>query len=129
MFLADAIEKGFDALKLSFVRQNPLSADLSVKIWADDCRNKPLWRGSDRTVGEFDGCVLSLGEHVVFKRALSYQAHQAYLVHSLLDSDQRPDDYGTPGNYPCYSERQSLEAEFYRAASDELEQDEFGVLD
>ena len=51
-----------------------------MQIWDNRCRELPIYEGSKRKIGEFDGHVLNLGRHQPFRRALSFQAYQAYLL-------------------------------------------------
>jgi len=81
LFLSKGFELAFDRLQLSFIRdpKNPLDSSLYLKIWDDSCRSHELWAGcDDATIGEYDGWKLNLNGHEPFKRALSYQAYQAY---------------------------------------------------
>ena len=98
LFLAVGIEKAFDKLQISFVKSNPLKGDLYLRIWDETCRSTPLWPGCNVTIGDFDGCALSLGEHQPFKRCLSYQAYQAYqaYLHCSSVEKEAPTYFGTP---------------------------------
>ena len=81
LFLAYNIEQAFDKLQLCFVDDpNPLTDGLVMKIYDDVCRDVPLYIGSDRFIGEFDGYALKLGEvHLPFRSALCYHAYYTFL--------------------------------------------------
>ena len=122
LFLARNIELAFDRLQVSFVKSNPLLDTLFLKIWDDSCRETPIWDGSDLKIGAFEGAPLRLDSHTIFKRCLSFQAYQAYF-NSPGSNVSMPVNYGSPGNYAHYSEREVLESQFYRDA-EEIESDE-----
>jgi HNH endonuclease len=79
LFLAYNIEQAFDKLQLCFVdNPHPLTDGLVMKIY-DVCRDVPLYIGSDRVIGEFDGYALTLGDHLPFRSALCYHAYYTFL--------------------------------------------------
>ena len=104
------------------MKSNPLLDTLFLKIWDDSCRETPIWDGSDLKIGAFEGAPLRLDSHTIFKRCLSFQAYQAYF-NSPGSNVSMPVNYGSPGNYAHYSEREVLESQFYRDA-EEIESDE-----
>ncbi len=102
LLLAHGIEKGFDKLRLSFIKSNPLQNRLYMKIWDDSIRSESIFEGSSRTIGEFDGARLKLGEasgdtftHNPFRRALSYQAYIAYLRFKHIEGNIEPAEFGS----------------------------------
>jgi hypothetical protein len=126
LFLASGIEDAFDKLKLSFVKSNPLVEKLFLKIWDGSCRQTSIWPNSSKVIGDYDGHELELGDHKPFKRGLSYQAYIAYLESSSsLVKEDEPRNYGTPGEYSYYNERQLLESTFARDVNNEVDEDTF----
>jgi hypothetical protein len=80
LFLAYNIEQAFDKLQLCFVgNPNPLTDGLVMKIYDDACRDVPLYIGSNKLIGEFDGQALTLGDHLPFQSALCYHAYYTFL--------------------------------------------------
>ena len=118
LFLAKELERAFDSLKISFVKSNTLREALYMKIWDDDCRKTRLWEGCKHTIGDYDGAKLKLGSHEPFRRALSYQAYQAFINSS--SEDEGPQFYGTPGNYAFAKELKCLKDGFMRDMTNEL---------
>jgi len=129
LFLSKGFELAFDRLQLSFIRdpKNPLDSSLYLKIWDDSCRSHELWAGcDDATIGEYDGWKLNLNGHEPFKRALSYQAYQAYSnCPASEEQHEEPIAYGTP--VKCFQEDQTvlgtLISEFTRNLLDEDDED------
>ena len=131
LFLAKGLETAFDNLQLSFIRSptNPLNSNLFLKIWDDSCRSHKLWVGLDvDTIGDFDGKELVLNGHEPFKRALSYQAYQAYVNRPAMEQHDAPIHYGSP--FKCFQQNQEelelLSLEFEKNVDEEVEDD---VLD
>jgi HNH endonuclease len=80
LFFAYNIEQAFDKLQLCFVDDpHPLTDGLVMKIYDDVCRDVPLYIRSDRFIGEFDGCALTLGDHLTFRSALCFHAYYTFL--------------------------------------------------
>ena len=77
-FWALGIESAYETLKISFVKSNPLVDKLYMKIWDDSVKELPVFAQSAHKIGEYDNYELKVG-HKIMKRALSYQAYQAYL--------------------------------------------------
>jgi hypothetical protein len=124
LLLAYGIEKCFDNLRLSFVKSNPLSTKLYMKIWDDSCRHFPLWHpnydSENKTVGDYDGCELDL-KHSPFKRALSYQAYMSYLTWKHVGVDE-PKEYVSENNSSYFTQR-CLADNFERDMTNELPND------
>jgi hypothetical protein len=120
LLLSKNIEKAFDKLQLSFVKENPLSNNLVMKIWDNSIRSKKIWEGSDHVIGSYDGAILRLGHHIPFKRAMSYQAYQAYLVHKHLHFNE-PIDFGTEEAREFARERKLMKQDVIKAINDEVE--------
>ena len=99
VFWAAGIEHCYDRLEISFVRTNPLRDAFFLKIHTDSAKAVPLWPGSPKTVGEYDGCELNLKRHVIFKRCLSFQAYQSALRHNLTSEVIENSLYRSPGAY------------------------------
>jgi hypothetical protein len=118
LFLAKELERAFDSLKISFIKSNALKEALYMKIWNYDCRKTRLWEGCKHTIGDYDGAKLKLGSHEPFRRALSYQAYQAFINSS--SEDEGPQFYGTPGNYAFAKELKCLKDGFMRDMTNEL---------
>jgi hypothetical protein len=91
--LSENIERAFDAYEISFVK-HPLTQSLTMKFWRPDSpwQTKPLYTGSTRTIGVFEGRVLDLtfrdraGFHTPFLRGLAYQAFQAHVKWRYIPS-------------------------------------------
>jgi hypothetical protein len=84
LVLCNGLEEAFDRQFISFVpNTNPFQGGFQVKFWKDEFKNFPLHKGSERTIGEYDRMPLNLSvngnEHVIFRRALSYQAFMCYV--------------------------------------------------
>jgi len=134
LFLARGLEIAFDNLQLSFIRDRtkPLNSNLFLKIWDDSCRSHKLWADCGAaTIGDYDGSELNLNGHEPFKRALSYQAYQAY-SNCLASEEQyeEPIAYGTP--VKCFQQYEgrlaSLISEFTRNVEEEVDDDDLDDL-
>lgn len=124
LMLAFGIHNEFDNLRISFVKSNPLSETLYMKIWDDTCRNTLLFEGSQRTVGEFDGAMLNLGTHQPFKRALSCQAYMAFLKFKHIPANLEAVEYGSENESSYFKERQIMKEAVIRDIRYEIEEEE-----
>lgn len=124
LLLATGIHKAFDHLRLSFIKSNPLSKQLYLKIWDKSCRNIEVYPGAGRKIGEFDGAKLKLGHHEPFKRALSYHAYIAYLKFNFVPSNKLPEEYGSENESEYYSDRRLMRDAVIQDMKDELDSDE-----
>jgi hypothetical protein len=121
VFWVKGIEDAWEKLALSFVKSNPLEDKYYMHIWDDSVRNTPLYKDSDKTVGEYNGAELCLGQHVVMKRGISYQAYQAYLHNSPSDALLRSQClYGTPEKYPYQTEMELMRRAYLGDVEDEV---------
>jgi len=121
IFWVRGIEDAWESLALSFVKSNPLEDKYYMHIWDESVRTTPLYDGSTKTLGDFDGRELCLGKHVVMKRGLSFQAYQAYVHHS--SSDERLGLqclYGSPGRYNYQTTIALLRQKYLSDVSDEV---------
>jgi hypothetical protein len=122
LFLAKNIEVAFDELKLSFVPKDilhPLS--LKMIIWDQTAADIPIWHDHTDTIGQYEGCTLQLGDHLPYRRALSYQAYMAHTASSLSgDSSTRPAEFGTPES-SFFKEREKLESNLANAFREEID--------
>ena len=125
LLLASGIHREFDYLRISFVKSNPLSECLYMKIWDGTCSHLPVFPGSDRTIGEFDGATLNLGKHGPFKRALSFQAYMAFLKHKHIPENLEPVEYGSENESNYFNERQVMKEAVTRDMRDEVEEEEW----
>jgi hypothetical protein len=105
LILDSAVEDAFDQLQISFIPTDITSPNnLTLCIWDPDCRSTPLFGkapGSTEvhlaTIGEFEGFPLNVPSGVgASRRALSYQALNAYIYHKTryanrLDIDEPAD--------------------------------------
>ena len=114
LLLCKGIEEAFDRLQLSFVKSNPLSMDLFLKIWDDSCRSNPLYPGSTILIGGFDGSRLDLSAHKPFLRALSFQAYQSYLVYKNQTMSVAPAEYGSDPECEYFKGRELLKSAVLR---------------
>ena len=121
LLLVRAIHRAFDALEVAFVRSNPLSVDLHLKIFNDDCRDKYIFTGSTHTIGEYDGCKLVLNGHSPYLRALSYHAYMAYLRNSHIDS---PLEYGSEEDCDFFRTRKLMRDAVISNIEREIEEEE-----
>ena len=128
LLLSKNIENAFDALQLSFIR-GPVPDDsgapmdgFTLKIWDDNCRNTPIWAGSDKLIGEYDGCI-ALQRHNPFKRALSHQAYSAFLHfrHELNAMVSPPSEYGSDNQSKYYKQRKLMKESVDRDMAEELD--------
>ena len=83
LVLCSGLEESFDRRLISFIpNTDPFTGGFQVKFWKEEFKSIPLYRGSDRTIGEFDGSRLNLivngKQHLIFRRALSFQAFMCY---------------------------------------------------
>ena len=63
----------------------------------------PIWKDSQKLIGDYDGHVLNLSQHKPFKRALSYQANQGFSHFRLMfDSSEQPPSEYRPDNPSAY---------------------------
>lgn len=127
LLLATGIHKAFDHLRLSFVKSNPLSQQLYLKIWDKSCRNVEVYPGANRTIGEFDGAKLKLAHHLPFKRALSYHAYIAYLKFSFVPTNSLPIEYGSENESEFYSERRLMKDAVIQNMKEELQDELAGI--
>ena len=116
LLLAKNVEIAFDAQQISFVKESPISNDLILKIWDDSVARTPIWELTSFTgrkshsreiIGNWKGKRLNLGSHAPFKRALSYQAYQAYLRHSYV-GHTIPLEYGSDTQTDYFKQRKVL---------------------
>lgn len=121
LLLATEIHHAFDYLQLSFVKSNPLSEQLYVKIWDKSCLNIEVFVGAGRTIGQYDGAKLKLGAHEPFRRALSYHAYIAYLKFSYVPANLEPAEYGSENESEYYSERRLMKDAVLQDIKKELE--------
>ena len=70
----------------------------------------PIYAGSKKLIGEYDGHPLALMDHNPFKRALSYQAYAAFLHfrHELDAEISPPSEYGTDNESKKYYKQRKL---------------------
>ena len=79
LFLAGPIEKAFDNLELSLVRDGiEESSIFRLRIFNEKCKNTPIHEGSNDIIGNYDGKIVNFYGHRVFQTALSLHAQQAY---------------------------------------------------
>lgn len=126
LLLAKNVEVCFDRQQLSFVKENPLSNDLILKIWDSSASTIPIWESSKLLIGKYDGKKLLLGDHNPFRRALSYQAYQAYIRHAHI-GHSIPLEYGSDDQTTFYRQRQTIKEMkdlVMRDIKEEVESDE-----
>ncbi len=126
VFWAQGIEKCYESLQISFVKSHPLEDRYFLKIWDEKARDVFLFDGSKEKVGDYEDCPLKLNGHTILKRALSYQAYQAYLNNKTIDA-QTADSclLGLDGEYAFKkSEKELLKQTFLKDKSEELEEEE-----
>lgn len=128
VFWCSGIEKMYQDLKVSFLKSNPLRDVYILKCWTDGAKSEPLWNGSTKTVGDCEGKELRLGKHVIWKRALSYQAYQGFLASNFRDDVQISKQalYGLPTgpktvDYPFWRKARMLRQEFDKIRDEETE--------
>ena len=101
LLLCSGFKDAFDTLRASFVKgiyQDTLGGlreGYIFTIWDDECRKLETFPESGLLIEEFEGHALTLNGHDPFKRALSFQAYQAFL-HNKVALHLRPKDFGSP---------------------------------
>jgi hypothetical protein len=103
LLLARNIERAFDNLDISFVRNPLVQMELVMKIWNPATfKDKPLFVGSQHFVSQFNGWKLNLDyqdesgrKHEPFLRGLAYQSFQAYLKWKFIVDIEEPHDYSS----------------------------------
>ena len=102
LLLSAGFEEAYDTLRASFVKGIYQDHTLGgpregyiFTIWDDECRKLETFPESGRLIEEFEGHALTLNGHDPFKRALSFQAYQAFL-HNKVALHLRPKDFGSP---------------------------------
>jgi hypothetical protein len=123
LLLSKNVELCFDALQISFIKSNPLSTELTLKIWDKTVMSKPIWKDSKILIGHFDGEKLILGQHAPFRRGLSYQAYQAFLKFNYVDSIM-PLEYGSDPNSEFSKNRRLLKDDLIRDIRTEVDSDD-----
>lgn len=126
VFWAINIERAYEKLQISFVKSVSLNftEEYVMKIWDDSIRASPIWKGSLRTIGEFENKPLILGKHVIMKRGLSFHAIQAYNTYSSSDLKLGKSClYGSPGNYSYLETLALLRKDFDRDLDGEVGSD------
>lgn len=123
LLLAKNFEVAFNRLQLSFVKSNPLSQNLYLQIWDDSCRNEPIYDGSTRTIGDFEGEVLNLGSHRPFRRALSFQAYQAFLQSKDISKFEELSEDGSEKVTKYFEQQMLMKDSVLRDIQEELEDD------
>ena len=124
VFWATGIEYCYEHLKISFIKQSPLRDTLSLKIWDESIKKMPIYRGSDRTIADYENSPLNLDGHVIFKKALSFQAYEAYL--NSQSTDKLLQDqclFGSPGNYNFKSTMDLLRIAHEKIKDEEIEEE------
>ena len=125
VFWCQAFESAYENLKISFVRNDPLHDVYSLHIWDNSVRDDKLFSGRTETIGQYEGRNLDLGSHVIWKRALSYQAYQAYIYHKAGCTSIPVNQtlYGSPDN-PFYNYALELQKDYLRLVQMEAEDEE-----
>ena len=73
LLLAKGFEEAFDQLRLSFVlsvipdEKGAPRSGFKLKIWDSECKSIPIWKDSQKLIGDYDDHVLSLRQHKPFK--------------------------------------------------------------
>ena len=110
LLLSWKIKKNFDLLKLTFIlHEDGLNKDYGLryrlKVYDNDIKQKKIFRGSKKTIGDFDGKIFRFhsDDRIPFARALSFHAQKAYeraAARRLIKTDKvaRPVEYGSPLN-------------------------------
>ena len=124
VFWCAGIENMYEDLQLSFLKSHPLRDAYFLKCWTDRARNEPLWPGSTKLVSEFEGCELKLGNHKIWKRALSFQAYQAFMASdSSGDTNIRYQAlYDSHNMNPFERKARMMRAEFLKIRAEEEEE-------
>ncbi len=126
LLLCANIENSYNKLQLTFVKdKNIFSSQLVVKIWDSQCLNIPLWNGSTKFIGQYDGSKLNLGEHKPFMRALSYHAYESYLKYCYLPQFKSlvPCEYGSGNDSDYFKERNMFKEIVEKAIEEEMDED------
>ena len=130
VFWSTGLEGAYEALQVSYVKSNPLEDSLRLKIWDDSVKEKPIFVGSPHKIGEYEGHMLNLGEHIVMKRALSFQAYQAYLVWKPNEELVREIcNYGSPGLYKFKKKLELMRTGYFKDVDNEVGDMEEGSSD
>lgn len=120
VFWALGIENAYEHLQLSFIKEiktvnKRLIKCFTMKIFDDNIRNLPLWKSSNKTIGEFEGCSLNLSskfsdrDHEILKRGLSFQAYQSYVRWAINDPVILQQClFASPGKYKFRKEMEML---------------------
>ena len=79
LLLAKGIKKAYKEGRACFVAGDD-DETFHLQIWDDKIRNEPIFKGSNRTIGDCDGNKLSLPPRVEppYKQVLSYHAQVSY---------------------------------------------------
>lgn len=102
LLLSDNIEKAFDAMRVSFVRDesSPIVYRLQLRVWDASVREVPVYAGAQMTIGACEGNVLNLrlpsGDvHDAFKRCLSFHTLMCFVKHNVLSGTaaEEPRDF------------------------------------
>jgi hypothetical protein len=128
LLLVKGIEEGFDQLRLSFIKLNPLKDRLYLKIWDPTIRNVPIYHGATRTIGSYEGKRLMLGEdsrdpykHQPFRRALSYQTYMAYLTYKHMSTGYvEPEEFGSDHETEYCKQRELLKRAVIKDIEEEI---------
>jgi hypothetical protein len=104
------------------VKSNPLSDSLYLKIWDVDCSDLPVYPGSNRIIGEFNGAKLRLGPHAPFRRALSFQAFTAFLKYKHIPTNVEPVEYGSENESDYLAKRKMMKEAVIRDIRNEIEE-------
>lgn len=119
-FWALGIESAYETLRISFVKSNPLVDKLYMKIWDDSVKELPIFARNAHKIGEYDNYELKVG-HEIMKRALSYQAYQAYLHwapnNQLVEESCR---YASPGIYKFRKTMDIMRSDYLKASDGEV---------
>eukprot|EP01041_Mallomonas_annulata_P004807 gene4807-9585_t len=120
LFLSKNIEKAFDKLQISFIKSTDnLEFNLFLKIWDSSVYDMPIWLNSEHTIGKYNGCKLNGRRNNPFKRALSYQAYQAFIKCRLVGETQPPLHYGTQIGSDFDHHAALMKESFYRDVDEE----------
>lgn len=133
VFWCKGIETMYETLQASFVQLNPLRDTLHLKLWTEEAKNTPIWKGSSVTLRKFDGAPLQLNGHCIWKRALSFQAFEAFIHSSEKGSASVGITtlFATPGKYDFYQKTARLMLkDFQKTLENETgaDQDEEGLF-
>ena len=93
-----------------------------LKIWDDEIKSLPIYPGSTKTIGDYEGYSLELGTHTIFKRGLSFHSYQAYLESQSTDKLlQLQCMYGSPGKYPYKSQLDLMRTDCLKQIEEEAD--------